>query len=93
MWAAGFVAEVRGLLDRGLRDGLTASRALGYRQVLDFVGLPAFEPAEFRRYTERPTRRASSVPPAVRQLVTDAVADDQRRLGPLLAQLRDARPR
>jgi len=34
MWAAGLVDEVRALADRGLRDGLTASRALGYQQVL-----------------------------------------------------------
>ena len=34
MWAAGLVAEVRLLAQAGLRDGLTASRALGYRQVL-----------------------------------------------------------
>jgi tRNA dimethylallyltransferase len=37
MWAAGFVDEVRGLADRGLREGLTANRALGYRQILDFL--------------------------------------------------------
>jgi tRNA dimethylallyltransferase len=34
MFAAGLVAEVRGLLP-GLRAGVTASRALGYQQVLD----------------------------------------------------------
>ena len=34
MWQRGFVAEVRGLAARGLRDGRTASRALGYQQVL-----------------------------------------------------------
>jgi len=34
MWAAGLVAEVRGLLPAGLRDGRTASRALGYQQAL-----------------------------------------------------------
>jgi tRNA dimethylallyltransferase len=34
MWQQGFVAEVRGLEERGLRGGLTASRALGYKQVL-----------------------------------------------------------
>jgi tRNA dimethylallyltransferase len=34
MWQAGFVAEVRGLAAAGLRDGRTASRALGYAQVL-----------------------------------------------------------
>jgi len=34
MWAAGFVDEVTDLVAAGLRRGLTASRALGYRQVL-----------------------------------------------------------
>lgn len=37
MFAAGLVAEVRALADRGLRDGATASRALGYQQVLAAV--------------------------------------------------------
>jgi tRNA dimethylallyltransferase len=37
MWAAGLVAEVRLLAQAGLRDGLTASRALGYRQVLQHL--------------------------------------------------------
>jgi tRNA dimethylallyltransferase len=34
MFDLGLVDEVRGLLSQGLRDGLTASRALGYAQVL-----------------------------------------------------------
>jgi tRNA dimethylallyltransferase len=34
MWRDGFVDEVCGLERRGLREGLTASRALGYAQVL-----------------------------------------------------------
>jgi tRNA dimethylallyltransferase len=34
MWAAGFVAEVEALAVDGLREGPTASRALGYAQVL-----------------------------------------------------------
>jgi tRNA dimethylallyltransferase len=34
MWAAGFVAEVEELAAGGLREGPTASRALGYAQVL-----------------------------------------------------------
>ena len=33
MYAAGFVAEVVRLLDEGLADGVTASRAIGYREV------------------------------------------------------------
>jgi tRNA dimethylallyltransferase len=34
MWQAGFEAEVRVLVHEGLRDGKTASRALGYQQML-----------------------------------------------------------
>ena len=34
MFADGLVDEVSALLDRGLRDGVTASRALGYAQVI-----------------------------------------------------------
>ncbi|MFC3455589.1 tRNA (adenosine(37)-N6)-dimethylallyltransferase MiaA [Amycolatopsis speibonae] len=34
MFEAGLVGEVRTLLGEGLRDGLTASRALGYQQVI-----------------------------------------------------------
>lgn len=37
MWQLGFVDEVRHLELAGLRDGLTASRALGYAQVLNFL--------------------------------------------------------
>ena len=34
MWRAGFEAEVKGLVALGLREGKTASRALGYQQLL-----------------------------------------------------------
>jgi tRNA dimethylallyltransferase len=37
MWEAGLVDEVRGLLPRGLAEGLTAPKAIGYQQALDFV--------------------------------------------------------
>lgn len=37
MWAAGLVAEVRRLRDEGLAACRTASRALGYQQVLAFL--------------------------------------------------------
>jgi tRNA dimethylallyltransferase len=37
MWADGLVEEVRALADRGLREGVTASRAIGYSQVLAFL--------------------------------------------------------
>lgn len=34
MWSAGLVQEVRGLIDRGIRDSKTASQAIGYAQAL-----------------------------------------------------------
>lgn len=37
MFAAGLVDEVRALLDHGLRDGVTARRAIGYAQVLSYL--------------------------------------------------------
>src|SRR3954452_9881169 len=37
MWSAGLVEEVRRLEPYGLREGFTASRALGYAQVLGFL--------------------------------------------------------
>jgi len=37
MWADGFVDEVRALREAGLDVGLTASRALGYQQILAFL--------------------------------------------------------
>lgn len=37
MWAKGLVAEVAALAERGLREGRTASRALGYQQVLAYL--------------------------------------------------------
>ena len=56
MWAAGFVDEVRGLADRGLREGRTASRALGYRQILQYLDGHLTE-EEAREATKRGTRR------------------------------------
>ncbi|MGI8417707.1 MAG: tRNA (adenosine(37)-N6)-dimethylallyltransferase MiaA [Nakamurella sp.] len=37
MMAAGFLQEVHDLLDRGLRDGSTARRALGYAQLIEAI--------------------------------------------------------
>ena len=56
MWRAGLVDEVRQLLGQGLRAGRTASRALGYRQVIALLdGACAEETA--RQDTVRATRR------------------------------------
>lgn len=56
MWAAGLVAEVRLLAQSGLRDGLTASRALGYRQVLQHLD-GELDEAGAREATVTATRR------------------------------------
>lgn len=56
MWAAGLVEEVRALEQQGLRESRTASRALGYAQVLDFLADGCTE-AEAREETVRATRR------------------------------------
>ncbi|MGA9345993.1 MAG: tRNA (adenosine(37)-N6)-dimethylallyltransferase MiaA [Nocardioidaceae bacterium] len=56
MWDAGLVDEVRRLESQGLREGRTASRALGYAQVLRFLAGECSE-AEARDDTVRGTRK------------------------------------
>ncbi|MFD6416730.1 tRNA (adenosine(37)-N6)-dimethylallyltransferase MiaA [Streptomyces sp. NPDC060194] len=63
MWEAGLVEEVRSLEERGLRDGRTASRALGYQQVLSALAGECTEDearAETVRATKRFARRQDS---------------------------------
>jgi tRNA dimethylallyltransferase len=63
MWDAGLVEEVRHLLGLGLRDGPTASRALGYAQVLRHLDGRCSEEharAETTRLTRRFARRQDS---------------------------------
>jgi tRNA dimethylallyltransferase len=56
MFDAGFEAEVRKLDGEGLRDGVTASRALGYAQLLAVID-GRMSPAAARADTARATRR------------------------------------
>jgi tRNA dimethylallyltransferase len=56
MWKAGLVDEVRSLERAGLREGRTASRALGYRQVLGFLAGECTEEEAFEA-TVTQTRR------------------------------------
>jgi len=56
MWALGLVDEVRALEAAGLRRGRTASRALGYQQVLGYLAGEGTE-AQAREDTVRATRR------------------------------------
>jgi tRNA dimethylallyltransferase len=56
MWEAGFVEEVERLAGDGLREGPTASRALGYAQVLAQLA-GELGPDDARETTVRATRR------------------------------------
>ena len=56
MWEEGLVHEVRVLARNGLREGLTARRALGYQQVLLFLDGEIGED-DAREETKRATRR------------------------------------
>jgi tRNA dimethylallyltransferase len=56
MWEAGLVDEVRALVAEGLAEGRTASRALGYAQVLRFLDGEWTE-EQARAETVRATRR------------------------------------
>ena len=56
MFAGGLVEEVRALLPRGLREGRTASRALGYQQILAALHAGA-DPACAAVPTAQATRR------------------------------------
>ncbi|MFG1999606.1 tRNA (adenosine(37)-N6)-dimethylallyltransferase MiaA [Spirillospora sp. NPDC048911] len=56
MWEAGLVDEVRKLEGEGLREGLTAGRALGYAQVLRFLAGEWTE-EQAREETIRATKR------------------------------------
>jgi tRNA dimethylallyltransferase len=86
MWQAGLEAEVRDLVAQGLRDGRTASRALGYQQVLRYLdGEWTLEEARLEtiKATKRFARRQESWfrrDPRVRSL------DASQPAGPLLAE-------
>ena len=56
MWRDGLVDEVRGLEQAGLREGRTASQALGYAQVLRFLA-GEWSQDEAREQTVKATRR------------------------------------
>jgi tRNA dimethylallyltransferase len=86
MWQAGLEEEVKGLVNEGLRDGRTASRALGYQQVLRYLdGEWTLEEARLEtiKATRRFARRQESWfrrDPRVRWL------DASRPAGTLLAE-------
>ena len=56
MWADGLVAEVEHLVGLGLREGRTASRAIGYRQVLAMLDGELTQ-AQAKEQTASGTRR------------------------------------
>jgi tRNA dimethylallyltransferase len=92
MWQAGLEAEVRRLAGQGLREGITASRALGYRQLLrhlDGEGTLDDARAETIKATKRFARRQESWfrrDPRVHWL--DATAPEDDLLAAALRHLR-----
>jgi tRNA dimethylallyltransferase len=92
MWQAGFEAEVRRLAAQGLREGPTASRALGYQQLLRYLdgGCTLDDArAETIKATKRFARRQESWfrrDPRVRWL--DATAPEEQLLADALRHLR-----
>lgn len=56
MWERGFVAEVKELLSRGLREGKTARAGLGYSQIIRFLDGEISE-GEAKEDTKRATRQ------------------------------------
>jgi tRNA dimethylallyltransferase len=94
MWQAGFEAEVRRLADQGLREGITASRALGYQQLLrhlDGEGTLDDARAETIKATRRFARRQESWfrrDPRVHWL--DATAPEARLIADALRHLPSA---
>lgn len=95
MWDAGLVDEVRALEAEGLREGRTASRALGYQQVLAALAGECAEDtarAETVRATKRFARRQDSWfrrDPRVRWL-SGATADRAELPGRAMALLTGA---
>jgi tRNA dimethylallyltransferase len=80
MWHDGLLAETEGLLQGGLRDGVTASRAIGYSQaiaVLDGVLDEDRARGDTTQATRRYARRQESwFRPDPRIVWLDALADD-----------------
>ena len=56
MWKDGLVDEARGLIAHGLREGVTASRAIGYQQALAVIDGESSD-AEAQESTQALTRR------------------------------------
>jgi tRNA dimethylallyltransferase len=84
MWEAGLSQETEGLLGRGLRDGVTASRAIGYSQavaVLDGELSEEQARADTAQATRRYARRQESwFRPDPRIVWLDTTDEDSRRL-------------
>ena len=98
MFADGLVDEVRGLVGVGLRDGVTARRAIGYAQVLDEMdddlgideaGVASAEERTFigtRRYVRR-QRSWFGRDHRIHWIDTDTLGGQARPGGPLRAAL------
>ena len=84
MFARGLVAETRALLDHGLREGRTASRALGYQQVVAALDgcVPTVDDSARPRRTRCAPPGGSSAGSAPGSAATAASPGSTRAAGP-----------
>ena len=82
MWEAGLRAETEALLERGLREGVTASRAIGYSQAIAVVdGVPGRDAGASRHRPGDPPLRPPPgvlVPPGPAHLLARRDSDGDR---------------
>ena len=92
MWEAGLVDEVRRLVAAGLREGRTASRALGYQQVIAFLDGRISEDEAFEQTVAGTRRFARRQDSWFRKdpRITWVGWDDPDRVGRALAVVRRA---
>jgi len=91
MWEAGFVAEVDGLIEAGIKSGSTAQRALGYSQLISFRdGLMSEEEAkeDTKRASRQYARRQETW--FSRDIRIQWVAQRQPRLETILQKINSA---
>ena len=91
MWEAGFVAEVDGLIEAGIKSGSTAQRALGYSQLISFRdGLMSEEDAkeDTKRASRQYARRQETW--FSRDIRIQWVAQRQPRLETILQKINSA---
>lgn len=67
-------------------EDLFADPAARFAEILRFLGLPAWSPAQFGVHTKRSPQRPADIPAATRQLLEERFAGANRRLEALLGR-------